>query len=79
MTVFADAEPLVTFAVAGRSRHSAPLWSYMRAQHSVASGLAEPAAPWLAVALRPGLAQDAQASEWLGDFERCVAWTFLSK
>lgn len=79
MTVFAGADALVTFAVAGRSRQSAPLWAYMQAQHSAAPGLAAPAVPWLAVALRQGLALHPQGSEWLGDFERCVAWTFLCK
>lgn len=79
MTVFAGAEALVTFAVAGRSRQAGPLWAYMIAQHGAAPGLAAPAAPWLAVALRSGLTVHREAAEWLGDFERCVAWTFLSR
>lgn len=79
MTVFAGADALVTFAVAGRSRQSDPLWAYMTAQHGAAPGLAAPATPWLAVAIRPGLTVNSAAAEWLGDFERCVAWTFLSK
>lgn len=78
MTVFAGADALVTFAVAGRSRQSVPLWAYMIAQHGAATGLVAPATPWLAVALRSGLAAHSAASEWLGDFERCVAWTHLS-
>lgn len=79
MTVFAGADALVTFAVAGRSRQSDPLWAHMTAQHGAAPGLAAPSTPWLAVAIRPGLTVNSAAAEWLGDFERCVAWTFLSK
>ena len=79
MTVFAGADAIVTFAVAGRSRQSAPLWSCMIAQHSAAPGLTAPATPWIAVAVREGLAAHREAAEWLGDFERCVAWAFLSK
>ena len=79
MTVFAGADAIVTFSVAGRSRQSEPLWSYMIAQHGAAPGLAAPAVPWLAVAVRDGLTAHSEASEWLGDFERCVAWTHLSQ
>lgn len=79
MTVFAGADALVTFAVAARSRQSDPLWAYMTAQHGAAPGLAAPAVPWLAVALRPGLVAHSAAIEWVGDFERCVAWAWLSQ
>lgn len=79
MTVFAGADPLVTFAVAGRSRQSAALWAYMQAQHGAAPGLTAPDAPWLAVAMRSGFAAHPDVAAWLADFERCVAWTFLSK
>lgn len=79
MTVFAGAEALVTFAVAARSRQAAPLWAYMTAQHGAAPGIGAPGVPWLAVALRDGLKSRDAANEWLGDFERCAAWTHLSK
>ena len=78
MTVFAGADAIVTFAVAARSRQSASLWAYMIAQHSSALGLSAPAVPWIAVAVRDGLASHADAAEWLGDFERCVAWAWLA-
>ena len=79
MTVFAGADALVTFAIAGRSRQSAPLWAYITAQHGATPGLTAPDAPWLAVAVRAGFAAHPDSAEWLGDFERCVAWTFLIK
>lgn len=78
ITVFAGADAIVTFAVAGRSRQSDPLWAYMIAQHGAAPGLSAPATPWLAVAVREGLAAHGEATEWLGDFERCVAWAHLT-
>lgn len=79
MTVFEGADALVTFAVAGRSRQSAPLWVYMTAQHGATPGLTAPDVPWLAVAVRAAFGAHPDSAEWLGDFERCVAWTFLSK
>ena len=80
MTVYSGADALVTFAVAGRSRQSAPLWAYVTAQHGAVPGLGPPAVPWLAVAVRdPSRVLRTGASDWLGDFERCVAWTFLEK
>ena len=36
-------------------------------------------APWLAVLIWPTLALDPAASAWLGDFERCVAWTLIER
>ena len=80
MTVYAGADALVTMAVAERSRQSAQLWAYMQAQHGpVAAGIATPDAPWLAVALRLGLGQHMDANRWLGDFERCIAWAWITR
>lgn len=80
ITVFAGADALVTMAIAERSRQSAPLWAYMQAQHGpFAAGIEAPNAPWLAAALRPGIGLHMDASDWLGDFERCIAWTWLER
>ena len=79
VTVFCGVDSIVTFAVAERSRQSAELWAYMRAQYDALPGLACPGVPWLAVALRDGLVNHADAMGWLGDFERCVAWTWLGR
>jgi hypothetical protein len=36
-----------------------------------------PAGPWCAVRFELGLAMHQQAADWLGDFERCIAWAWL--
>ena len=36
-------------------------------------------APWLAVITHPTLAAHLGATEWLGDFERCVAWAWITR
>ncbi len=74
-----DAGQLVTFGVATRSRQSAELWAWLCAQYGSAEALTAPGTPWCAVALHPGLLMRPDAGAWLGDFERCIAWTWLEK
>lgn len=64
--------PLVTIAIARVSRHSRKLWDLMDGQDS------PPETPWCAVRLHPGLDDDLAAASWLGDFERCIAWAWIS-
>lgn len=40
---------------------------------------ASPPAPWCAVRLEAGVARHPAAAEWLGDFERCLAWAWLTR
>lgn len=75
-TVKRGGVPLVHFAVAGRSRH-ATIWPLL-ARLAGNPDLTEPGTPWLAVRLLPGLQTDVPATDWLGDFERCVAWAWLT-
>ncbi len=35
-----------------------------------------PPEPWIAVALDEGILSHPNTTEWLGDFERCLAWGF---
>lgn len=69
--------PLVTFGVAERSRQSGELWSWLCAQYGSAQALQAPGTPWCAVALHPAYMRQHGVSAWIGDFERCVAWTWL--
>jgi len=71
--------PLVTIGVAQRSRQAAGLWANLASIFDVPPGLSPPRAPWCAVALRPALLDHPQASEWLGDFERCLAWAWITR
>jgi hypothetical protein len=71
--------PLVTFGVATRSRQSGELWAWMCAQYGSKADLLVPGTPWCAVALHPAYALQHGISAWMGDFERCVAWTWLER
>lgn len=71
--------PLITLAVAQRSRHGADLWGLMVSIFGAAPGLRRPTEPWCAVALHPSLAAHREATQWLGDFERCVAWAWITR
>lgn len=71
--------PLVTFAIAIRSRHR-PLWDIMIANcDNLKDGLKMPDMPWIAVNLYETSVLYPDSLAWLGDFERCVAWTWLEK
>ncbi len=80
-TVFAGSAPICTIGVAGRSRGAARLW---QALHDGAHELAthaddQPAAPWCAARLEVGLVMYPEDATWLGDFERCLAWTWIER
>lgn len=71
--------PLITLGVAQRSRQGAELWAMMVAQFDAAPGLAKPAEPWCAVAVHPPVAGYPESLDWLGDFERCAAWAWITR
>lgn len=68
---------LVTFGIAARSRQSGELWVWLCAQYGSATALQAPGTPWCAVHLHPAYMQQQGMGSWVGDFERCVAWTWL--
>lgn len=74
------APPLVTVGLAKKSRH-AHLWSLLTGpvMPPVAAGIKCPSTPWCAVAIHPTIAMHTSALEWLGDFERCIAWAWVGK
>lgn len=69
--------PLVTIGVAKRSRQSDALWGKMVKAFGSAPNLRAPAIPWCAVALHAGMLIYPSSLDWIGDFERCVAWTWM--
>ena len=71
--------PLATLAVAQRSRHGAALWELLASAFGAKPGLQEPRTPWIAVALHPSAAAYTGALDWLGDFERCIAWAWITR
>jgi len=74
--------PLVEIAVAPDDAASAALWAHVTRLQERA-GLPRraqdlgPSAPWCTAVLLPGLAADPEAAHWLGDLERCIAWTWI--
>lgn len=71
--------PLVTFGVATRSRQGPPLWSMLTGAFDAVKGLKQPGAPYCAVAVHPSMAAYAGPTDWCGDFERCVAWAWITR
>jgi hypothetical protein len=83
-TVFRDQLPLVTIAVAGTEADAHEMWPaieglYLSIYPDPLARVApeRPATlPWCAVVV-VNAAQLGDAVRWLGDFERCLAWTWL--
>lgn len=74
-----QAVPLATFSIARPSDANADeIWSILTENFPTQSGLRQPATPWCAVAINMnGLALHPDANEWIGDFERCLAWAWI--
>lgn len=73
--------PICTIGVARGPEEADRLWALL---HTTAVGIepvtpadSPPAAPWCAARLEVGIATDLEAAQWLGDFERCWAWTWI--
>lgn len=71
--------PLVTLGVAQRSRQAAGLWDALTGAFPARAGLQMPSTPWVAVATHPAMLAHRDAVEWLGDFERCIAWSWITR
>ena len=70
---------LVTLGIAQRSREAAPLWQTMADTFGASPAARMSSVPWCAVALHPTLPMFMDAVTWLGDFERCVAWAWITR
>lgn len=76
-----DSTPLVNFAVATKSRNSAIAWRKLHNYSTINPQTninAIPPVPWLAASLEPGAVMYPDAMHWLGDFERCLAWAWVT-
>lgn len=71
--------PMVTFAVAQSSQQGDDLWRLLLSQFGGPAKLEKPAEPWCAVVLHPIIAAYRGDVEWMGDFERCVAWAWITR
>jgi hypothetical protein len=72
--------PLVTFAVAHRSRHGVQLWDMLIDSFPAhPAGIKQPATPWCATVLHPTAVAYPDSLEWLADFGRCCAWAWITR
>lgn len=84
-TIWSGDVPIITVGVARTSRAGAPLWRRLHELHVADAGVPPvvtdpqrpPQAPWCAARLDAGIELHPDVSEWAGDLERCIAWTWL--
>lgn len=87
ITIYAaeDGAPVVTVGIATHSRCGAALW---RRLHESSPGTLQPRAtspnnvppePWCAARLEAGAGLHADALDWAGDLERCLAWAWIER
>ncbi len=69
--------PLVTLAVPRKSRVAPALWTLICTQAGYETPPARPSAPWCAVWLHDTIGADPEATHWLGDLERLIAWAWI--
>jgi hypothetical protein len=75
---------VATLGIAAGETGSAALWRQLHAYAPDTSPLATradapPSAPWCAARLDRGAVAHPGALTWLGDLERCLAWTYLEE
>ena len=91
-TVWRGAEPVVTCGLAWTTEGEAEAWPAVEKLYldlsdrnpellAPAKEASKPESlPWLAVVLLPSLLNQSRDDVgWLGDFERCMAWTILEE
>lgn len=79
-TVLCGETPLVTLGIAAHSRGAEALWRELHDGALVVTDervVAEE--PWCAARLEIGVLSVPDAVAWLGDFERCLAWTWIER
>ena len=65
--------------IAQRSREAAQLWDYLINAFGAHPSAKMPSVPWCATSPHEPLAVLRDALDWLGDFERCVAWAWITR
>jgi hypothetical protein len=89
VTVWAEHEgedvPLATIGIAAGTREADRLWAMLHATYvGMGDELATPEDqappfPWCAAQVEVGIAARPEAAAWLGDLERCLAWTWIER
>ncbi len=84
LTVWADGPPsecVGTVGIASHSRCGAGLWQALHRDGASLATSADqcPPEPWCAARLEEAIVRHVDATEWLGDLERCLAWAWLGR
>lgn len=79
VTVYHNDLPLCVFGVCPRSRDSYRLWGSLQSLPGVLSKISPPTPPWLAVCPLETIMEHPDALEWLPDFNKSIAWTWMQK
>lgn len=76
-TIMAET-PICTLAIADRSVGAQKLLQMIHKDVEAATDpLKPPRAPWCAARIEVGLADHLDDMNWLADFQRCLAWTWI--
>jgi hypothetical protein len=75
--------PIVMCAVAWSTKNAEEVWAVL-ARMATQFGTPKPpsmpaAVPWIGVLLLPTAVGAQEAMDWLGDYERCLAWAILEE
>jgi hypothetical protein len=79
-TVWHGDTPICTIGVASNARCAVHLWKMLHdtsTEPLITTSDKRPQAPWCAARLEPGLLARLDATAWLGDFERTLAWAWI--
>lgn len=79
-TVWSGNEPIVTIGIATHSRCGAEVWRALHKSTTMPCATnvdSCPSEPWCAARLEPLFLWYPDAMQWVGDFERCLAWAFV--
>lgn len=74
--------PLITLGVCWHSRDSASVWRELHDQVAVTVATfanQPPSVPWCAARLEPASLAPGMMPDWVGDFERCIAWAMIER
>lgn len=65
--------------VAQRGEQGAKLWGLLCGVHVGKAGCIKPDEPWCGVVVHPSIGTYRGDLAWVGDFERCVAWAWITR
>ena len=71
--------PMVTFGVTQVGQDGSGVWDALKGAFGASPAAQKPVEPWCGVSLHPSILAYPYDISWFGDFERCVAWAWITK